>query len=143
MVENTGEKASAGRIRPLNGPVPVRVREDAGHAPVWVEVGGRELMVSEVRDVWELQDEWWRSAPIFRRYYSVSLSAGPVTLPPRRTGTPALSHRGRGSLLGSEQALSHRGPASDSTGEHTSYKDGMGLVIFRDMIGGGWYRQKV
>ena len=76
MVENTGEKASAGRIRPLNRPAPIQVRETPDHAPASVTVARGDLEVIEIRDTWDLQEEWWRSSPIDRRYYHLTLSDG-------------------------------------------------------------------
>ena len=76
MVENTGKKTSSGRIRPLNQPVSVHVRETSEHAPASVTVARGDLEVVEIRDAWDIQEEWWRSSPIDRRYYDLTLSDG-------------------------------------------------------------------
>jgi hypothetical protein len=36
----------------------------------------RTVKVSRVDEVWRLEDEWWRAAPIDRTYYRVTLESG-------------------------------------------------------------------
>ncbi len=80
MVQNPRKKTGTDRIRPLNRPVPVDVRETADGAPGSLSTGRRSLEVTEVRDVWDLQEEWWRSSLIARRYYDVTLEDGSSTV---------------------------------------------------------------
>ena len=77
MVENSGKTAGPGPIRALNLPDPLTVEEDCRREPLAVLVGRRWLKIASVEDVWELADEWWRSAPISRRYYRVATEDGP------------------------------------------------------------------
>ena len=76
MVENTGETAGAGPIRPLNLPAPVTVEEDERHEPVAVILRRQRLGVTSVEDRWEIQEEWWRAKPIVRTYYRVATEDG-------------------------------------------------------------------
>ena len=70
----------APRLRPLDAPVPIRVRIDGEGRPVLVHRRGRPRRVEAVRESWRIDDEWWRE-PIRRRYVEVVLADGrPVTL---------------------------------------------------------------
>ena len=81
MVKNTGETSGAGPIRSLNLPTPVRVEEDETRRPAVLTLRRRRLGVSSVEDMWEITDEWWRTEPIARRYYDVTLDDGrPITV---------------------------------------------------------------
>ena len=73
-------------IRPLNSPSPIQVRTDAEGRPVevWFGRGGggtkgragtRPERVSAIREVWRIDDEWWRR-PISRLYHEVILENG-------------------------------------------------------------------
>ena len=77
MVKNSREKAGPGPIRALNLPEPVDVQENESHGPVALVLNGRKLKVTSIEDVWEIVDEWWRTAPIARRYYRLIVEGGP------------------------------------------------------------------
>jgi len=76
VVENSGETAGAGSIRPLNLPAPVDVEQDEHQRPVAVVLGRRRLEVTSVEDLWEIDEEWWRTCPVARVYYTVALEDG-------------------------------------------------------------------
>ena len=80
MVEDTRKTAGAGRILPLNEPVPIGATETFDRAPASVSLGDREVAVAQVRDSWLVEEEWWRDEPIVRHYYDVALADGGVTL---------------------------------------------------------------
>jgi hypothetical protein len=86
MVAHSGTAVRADRLRPLNGPRPVRVEADARGWPVRVGSGGGGgnvplpggegtrskaylsfpkpgVAVSSILDRWRIDDEWWRPAP--------------------------------------------------------------------------------
>lgn len=68
------------RLRPLGVPRPLRVREDGEGLPRAVEERSRWRRVEQVREVWRIDDEWWRS-PLSRLYVAVVLEGGrPRTL---------------------------------------------------------------
>jgi hypothetical protein len=75
MVENPGKAASAGTYQPVNAPAPVAVDEDASGLPRAVIMRRRQT-VTAIEDRWRIDDEWWRSDPISRLYYSVRLTSG-------------------------------------------------------------------
>ncbi len=76
--------------RALSTPRPARVRADGTGAPVEVD-GAR---IEHVRESWLVEDRWWASRPLRRRYWEI------------------VSVRGRN------------------------------LVVFRDLVGGGWFAQR-
>ena len=76
MVKTAGKKTGPGPVRALNLPTLVDVEEDEGQRPVSVALRGRRLEVTSIEDVWEIVDEWWRTTPVARRYYSVVLEDG-------------------------------------------------------------------
>ncbi|MCW3005961.1 MAG: hypothetical protein JWP17_587 [Solirubrobacterales bacterium] len=76
--------------RRLNEPRPVRVRADRRGRPLVVD--GRA--VEAVRESWLVEDRWWTTHPLRRRYWEV------VTT------------------------------------------DGRDLVVFRELLIGGWYAQR-
>jgi hypothetical protein len=65
------------RLRPLDAPSPVEVRTDREGSPLEVRIRGegRAKRVANVREVWRIDDEWWRQ-PISRLYYEVALENG-------------------------------------------------------------------
>ncbi len=99
MVQNSRTSPGHGYLRPLNAPVPVRVKESPGQHPNSLVLDGRAdgriIEIASIADTWEINDEWWRGQPIARLYYRV------VT------------------------------------------QEGRHLTIFRDLVDGQWYRQKV
>lgn len=76
MVPDTRAKAGTDQLRPLNLPKPIMVQTE-GDAPTLLIEGKRRLRVTQVQDVWRIDDEWWRS-PISRRYYQIVLEEGTV-----------------------------------------------------------------
>ncbi len=107
MVQNSRTASGPGYLRPLNAPVPVRVKESPNQHPHSLVLEGRAdgrtdertdertIEIASIADTWEIYDEWWRGQPIARLYYRV------VT------------------------------------------REGRHLTIFRDLVDGQWYRQKV
>ena len=68
------------RLRALNMPQPVEVREDQLGEPTAVRSGGRWLAVARVEETWRIDDEWWRERPISRLYMQVTLEDGVTTV---------------------------------------------------------------
>lgn len=75
MVTNPGTAAGAGRLRPLNTPVPAAVETTAGDEPKAMLWRGAYTDVVAIHDRWRIDDEWWRSE-IARRYFAVELRGG-------------------------------------------------------------------
>lgn len=63
-------------VRRPNLPKPVAVQADAGGRPV--RVGRRP--VEAVRETWLLDDAWWTSQPVRRRYWEVLLLGGKLVV---------------------------------------------------------------
>ncbi len=61
-------------LSPLKEPRPLAVATDEAGEPVAV-VLGRRLTVSQVLDVWRIDDEWWREE-VSRLYYRLLLEDG-------------------------------------------------------------------
>jgi hypothetical protein len=75
VVKDTGKALRAGAYRPVNTPVPLKVEEDADGLPRVVS-GKRRQVVASIEDRWRIDDEWWRTGPLSRLYYSVRLASG-------------------------------------------------------------------
>ena len=75
MVENSGKTLCADAVKPVNVPEPVHVEEDASGRPVAVKMK-RKNAVTDILDRWRIDDEWWRSEPVSRLYYTVLLASG-------------------------------------------------------------------
>ena len=56
----------------LYAPSPISVRAGAGGVPL--AVGG--VTVEVVREEWVVEDRWWTSAPLRRRYFELALADG-------------------------------------------------------------------
>ena len=71
-----------GSYEPLNMPVPVQVIAtlDGKLARIVETRKGRLIrsQVDRVMDIWELDDEWWRTRPIKRRYCKLLMDSGGV-----------------------------------------------------------------
>lgn len=83
MVAHTGAQGragrpslTAGRVRPLNRPRPVRVEADEDGRPVAVWLSGRRYAVEAVLATWRIDDEWWRPRPVSRMYFRLLLEDG-------------------------------------------------------------------
>ncbi|MBX5446014.1 MAG: hypothetical protein IRZ30_12670 [Sphaerobacter sp.] len=74
MVPNPRAETRADQLRPLNRPRPARILTEQGRPAVVIE-GQRRYRVTQVRDAWRIDDEWWRN-PISRRYYQLVLDNG-------------------------------------------------------------------
>lgn len=66
---------SASRLRALGTPRPVMVQRTAGGAVAAVRMNGRTRPVAQVREIWRIDDEWWRE-PISRIYMDIVLADG-------------------------------------------------------------------
>ena len=75
MVKDTGKTPGADTIKPVNLPEPLRVEEDGNGLPVAVRERRRQA-ITVISDRWRIDDEWWRSEPVSRLYFSVMLDSG-------------------------------------------------------------------
>jgi len=64
-------------LRPLNRPRPVRVRVDRSGRPAVLHFRGRARRVTDVLEVWRIDEEWWRD-PVSRRYTTLLLEGGRI-----------------------------------------------------------------
>ena len=76
MVENPRAETRANPLRPINEPVPIEMDGGDGESPVRLCIKRRWLAVSEWRDRWRIDDEWWRAEEISRLYFKVLLEDG-------------------------------------------------------------------
>ena len=76
MVQNSRAASGPGYLRPLNAPVPVRVKESPSQHPNSLVLDGRAIEIASIADTWEINDEWWRGQPIARLYYRVVTREG-------------------------------------------------------------------
>jgi hypothetical protein len=60
------------RVRRLGDPRPAPVRAGSGGVPA--ALGGAR--VEAVREEWVVEDRWWTSAPLRRRYFELVLADG-------------------------------------------------------------------
>ena len=75
MVPTPRTPLRADQLRALNLPVRVSVTTDPSGLPQRVQREDGELPVEEIRELWRIDDEWWRS-PIIRCYADVVLAGG-------------------------------------------------------------------
>ena len=61
----------------LNVPREIRVVADEHGSPVFVWIKGNRRRVTHVRDIWRIDDEWWRQE-ISRRYFELEMSNASV-----------------------------------------------------------------
>jgi len=64
-------------VTPLNVPRDIRVTAGEDGCPIFVWVGSKQRRVARIRNVWRIDDEWWRQE-IARRYFELELSDGSV-----------------------------------------------------------------
>lgn len=74
MVTHPGAPARAPHLRALNEPRPIRVTVRGGR-PVALHDAHGQHRVSQIQDMWIIEDEWWRHE-INRQYYSLLLDTG-------------------------------------------------------------------
>ena len=75
MVEDTGKALRHDAIKPVNLPEPVVVEENPDGTPAMLKAKRRQKIAS-IEDSWRIDDEWWRTEPISRRYHTVLLASG-------------------------------------------------------------------
>lgn len=80
MVAGGGTPPRAGRIRALKSPAGSRVWFRDGRPVQFQRDGGPVLAVSQVRDHWRVDDEWWMETPLRRWYFDVVLANGGLAL---------------------------------------------------------------
>ena len=91
MVQDTGKALCPdSSLRRVNLPEPVIVEENPSGEPAAVAISqiqnarfeirdkGKNFnsAVASIEDRWRIDDEWWRSEPVSRLYYSVRLASG-------------------------------------------------------------------
>ena len=60
-------------VTPLNAPRDIRVTADEDGNPIFIWLGSRQRRVIRIRNVWRIDDEWWRQE-VSRRYFELELS---------------------------------------------------------------------
>ena len=75
MVTDTGKTLRTDSIKPVNLPEPLQVEESPAGLPVAVRLKRRQSIIA-IEDCWRIDDEWWRSEPVSRLYYTVILASG-------------------------------------------------------------------
>ncbi len=75
MVTDTGKTLRTDSIKPVNLPEPLQVEESPAGLPVDVRLKRRQSIIA-IEDCWRIDDEWWRSEPVSRLYYTVILASG-------------------------------------------------------------------
>ncbi len=64
-------------VTPLNAPRGIRVVADGHGSPTFVWFKRRQRRVARIRNIWRIDDEWWRQE-ISRHYFELELSDGTV-----------------------------------------------------------------
>jgi hypothetical protein len=75
MVPYPGKTLRVSACKPVNLPEPISIQEAAPGKPVAIGMSGRQV-VATIDDCWRIDDEWWRSQPVSRIYYTVHLASG-------------------------------------------------------------------
>jgi hypothetical protein len=75
MKKDCRSSGSSRELRSLNTPRPIRVTSGAGGRPLFLHLKGKAWRVQEILDIWQIDDEWWRSR-ISRRYATLLLEDG-------------------------------------------------------------------
>ena len=83
MVANTRAARSgrrpglaAGKLRPLNQPMPVKVETGEHGEPLAVWPSNRRCTIETLLETWHIDDEWWRRQAVSRVYWRVLLEDG-------------------------------------------------------------------
>lgn len=75
MVKTPRAASSPSAFRPLNLPEPAYVEAEEGW-PSAVTQGKTRYDVISIEDLWRVDEEWWRDAPVVRTYFEVLLNNG-------------------------------------------------------------------
>ena len=70
------DRRDSAALHPLGMPTPVTVRTDSSGRPRTLRP---DRQVVQIREVWRIDDEWWRR-PISRLYHQVVLDDGRVVV---------------------------------------------------------------
>ena len=80
MFKNSRKTIRSSSVVSLNTPKQLEVIEGSDCSPVKIFIGSIAHSVS-VRDVWRIDEEWWRDRPISRMYWEcISDNGGMVTI---------------------------------------------------------------
>ena len=72
MFETSGREVSSSRVRQINTPRFILVKEREDKAPLLLEYEGIKYKISSIEDYWLVKDRWWTDNPIYRSYYRVT-----------------------------------------------------------------------
>ena len=76
MVQNSRKTSSFNYLRAINTPIPIVVKESPKKLPKSLVINGYIKHIALISDIWEINDEWWRSKPISRLYYQTITQEG-------------------------------------------------------------------
>lgn len=77
MVRNTGRTTDPRRIRRLRPPRAFAVEADAEGVPLRISLAGVWQDVALARKPWRIDQHWWRSDQVQRRYFCVLAEDSP------------------------------------------------------------------
>lgn len=77
MVSHSRTPKSAHQLRPIGEPRPVSVVTNDRNWPVQLLDRDQRQSITQIMDIWRIDDEWWRR-PVSRMYYEVCLSSGHI-----------------------------------------------------------------
>jgi|WetSurMetagenome_2_1015567.scaffolds.fasta_scaffold372383_2 hypothetical protein len=75
MVQDSGKTLRTDTLKPVNAPERIAVEEDSRGFPAAITLKRRQA-VKAIDDRWRIDDEWWRSEPLSRLYFSLILGSG-------------------------------------------------------------------
>jgi hypothetical protein len=75
VVKDTGKTLHVGAFKPVNTPEEISVEENLDGFPLAFK-DKRRQGISVIEDMWRLDEEWWRTEPLSRSYFSVILASG-------------------------------------------------------------------
>ncbi len=76
MEQTSRKKIWTDGLRPINQPVPIRIKTSKPNIPslpAQVFVKNRYLAVVHISEIWHVMDEWWKPEPIDRVYFHLVL----------------------------------------------------------------------
>lgn len=78
MGQTSGAPLGTGGLRALNQPQAADVAIDERGIPRLVRIGGQEIRVTGISDVWRVEDGWWREPEwqVSRMYFELTLENG-------------------------------------------------------------------